>query len=149
MVDLLLANNVAAPSKSQEDCTYLKSSVQSWLQMAAIPQPASLFKNVEDTYVLWAQLLPVRCDFQREDGVITFCKGQAIEASFEGAAAHTCFVWDEYSPENPDDATPFYFAKHLSLRWQGIRQISRESTISNTSYYATVIYNHNPIVALA
>jgi hypothetical protein len=142
MVDLLQAQNLAAPSSSEEDCSYLKTSVQSWLRMATTPQPASRFANVEDTFVLWAQVLPVRCDFQRADGVITFCsyQGDAIVAR----SASACAVWDDNSPPTPEDATEDYFAQELSLRSEGIRQISRQ----NDTYTTSVIYNYNPSVAL-
>lgn len=115
--------------------------------MAATPQPASLFESVEDTYILWAQLLPVRCDFQRDDGVITFCNGQ--EESFAAAAPSSCMVWDDYSPETPDDATPDYFAEQLSLRSEGIRERRIKASAGNMpEFEATVIYNDNPSVAL-
>lgn len=152
MVDLLQANNVAAPTNSSEDCTYLKSSIQSWLKMAAVPQPASLLADTEDTYVLWAQLLPKRCSFQREDGVITFCEGRENEdedASLGETAADTCLVWDVYRPATPDDATPDYFAQQLSLRSEGIRRVFRGSNMGNmSSFQANVIYNYNPTVEL-
>jgi hypothetical protein len=153
MVDLLQANNLAAPSASEEDCAYLKSSVQSWLKVAAVPQPASLFENTEDTYVLWAQVLPVRCDFQRTDGVITFCDGQAEEDSLGSAVANTCLVWDDYGPSTPDAATSDYFAKQLSLRSEGIRRVHRELKVFDVAPYilsfdTTVVYNYNPTVAL-
>jgi hypothetical protein len=153
MVDLLQANNVAAPTWSDDDCAYLESSVQSWLQMAAVPQPASMFENTEDTYVLWAQLLPVRCDFQREDGVITFCDGQAVEDYLGSDIANTCVVWDEYSPSTADEATSDYFAQQLSLRSEGIRQVFRDTKVHDAAPYVlafeiTVVYNYNPTISL-
>ncbi len=148
MVDLLLAHNVAAPSSSEEDCSYLMTSVQSWLKMAAVPQPASLFENVEDTYVLWAQLLPVRCDFQQEDGVITFCDNQVGNGVLgQEVPGIPCSVWEDHRPANPEDATEDFFAEQLSLRYEGIRRIS-VSNESNIAFTTTVIYNHNPSVAL-
>lgn len=147
MVDLLQAHNLAAPSGSDEDCAYLRSSVESWVHMAAKAQPASLFE-VEDTYILWAQILPVRCDFQRDDGVITFCDDQA-EVSLHSATPGTCMVWDDHGPASPDDASPDYFAEQFSLRVEGIRKISQETVLRNLSRYETnVIYNDNPTVAL-
>lgn len=144
MVDLLQAQNLAAPSSSEEDCSYLKRSVQSWLRMATTPQPASRFANVEDTFVLWAQVLPVRCDFQREDGVITFCSDQGNAIIQEPRSSNACAVWDDNSPPTPEDATEDYFAQELSLRSEGIRQIS----LQNDTYSTSVIYNYNPSVAL-
>lgn len=140
---------MAAPSSSEGDCAYLKTAVQSWLKMAAVPQPASLFDNVEDTYILWAQLLPVRCDFQREDGVITFCSSQGENGLLTQAAPSTCVVWDEHSPATPQDATEDYFAEELSLRAEGIRRIYRTFLVNSMdTYTTTVIYNHNTTVAL-
>jgi len=89
-------------------------------------------------------MLPVRCDFQREDGVITFCAG-----SIATAVPGTCMVWDSYSPATPEDATPHYFAEQLALRSEGIREIYREATMGNLSNFETfVMYNDNPSVAL-
>lgn len=144
MVDLLQAQNLAAPSSSEEDCSYLKTSVQSWLRMATTPQPSSRFANVEDTFVLWAQILPVRCDFQREDGVITFCSSRGEADIPDLPSLSACTVWDDNSPATPEDATEVYFAEQLSLRSEGIRQISRQ----NDTYTTSVIYNYNPSVAL-
>ena len=144
MVDLLQAQNLAAPSSSEDDCSYLKTSVQSWLRMATTPQPQTRFANVEDTFVLWAQVLPVRCDFQREDGVITFCSSQEDADIQELPSSSACTVWDDNSPATPEDATEDYFAEQLSLRSEGIRQI----TLQDDGYTASVIYNYNPSVAL-
>ena len=144
MVDLLQAQNLAAPSPSEEDCSYLKTSVQSWLRMAITPQPAARFANVEDTFVLWAQVLPVRCDFQREDGVITFCSNRGDGDVQDLPSASACTVWDDNSPADPEDATEYYFAEQLSLRPEGIRQ----QTLQDDGYTTSVIYNFNPSVAL-
>ena len=150
LVDLLQAHNLAAPSNSEDDCAYLENSIQSWLRLAAVPQPESMFENVQDTYILWAQLLPVRCDFQRDDGVITFCEGQSDATSWESVAPATCEVWDDLAPLSAQEASPDYFAGALSLRWEGIRVVSNESLIdgSTEQYQANVLYNYNPSVSL-
>jgi hypothetical protein len=147
MVDLLQAHNVAAPTNSSDDCEYLKISVTSWLQMATVPQPSLFVGKMEDTYVLWAQLLPVRCAFQREDGVITSCEGQDLEIHWEDAEA--CAVWDDSRPPSPNDATASYFAEALNVRSEGIQRVDRHVSWSDTSTYDTrVIYNQNPSVSL-
>ena len=149
MVDLLLAHNVEAPTNSTDDCAYLQNVIYSWLQMASVPQPPSLLRNKEDTYVLWAQLLPVRCDFQRDDGVITFCSGQIFEDSWLGAIPETCEVWDDYRPSSSMDEMASHFSKALDIRPEGIRRIDRSFSQANQlNFRASVIYNENPSVSL-
>jgi hypothetical protein len=148
LVELLQVNNFAAGY----DCDYLKTAVNSWINMAVTPQPASLITSSEDTFVLWAQLLPYRsCKFQHEDGVITFCKGKE---SLLASAPGTCKVWDDYAPATADKATELYFADRLNLRLGVIRKIFKAGYGEGEKkraidYNVTVIFNENPTVALA
>ena len=167
LVGLLQANNLAAPTSSSADCEYLESSVKSWLSVAVVPQPASLLTSAEDTFVLWAQLLPVRCSFQNSDGVITFCDGNDFNSTSQEQA---CLVWDhgpdideanafcgeEVEVENClDDYVAGYFASDLNLRRGGIRSIRPQpglflpmSEIGEfADYEVTVVYNENPTIA--
>lgn len=149
MVDLLQAHNLAAPTNSSEDCSYLAASVRSWLNVAAVPQPPSMLQNTEDTYVLWAQLLPVRCEWQMDDGIITSCDNQKFGESLEGAAYGACAVWDEYSPPLEVDSMRKYFARSLNLRFEGLRRIDRGVSTGELAGFASrVLYNDNPTVSL-
>ena len=149
MVDLLLAHNLEAPTNSTDDCEYLENGIYAWLQMASVPQPPSLIRNHEDTYVLWAQVLPVRCNFQRDDGVITFCRGQIFEGSGEGTIPEICEVWDDYRPSSSVDEMASYFSKALNIRPEGIRRIDRGFSQANQlNFGASVVYNENPTVSL-
>jgi hypothetical protein len=143
LIELLQTNNFAA----EYDCDYLETAVNSWVNMAVKPQPPSLITTSEDTFVLWAQLLPSRCGFQREDGVITSCKGKE---SLLVSAPDTCRVWDAKAPASPDEATESYFARELNLRLGVIRIFFSEGYDGRRVHYnATVIFNQNPTVALA
>jgi hypothetical protein len=111
-VSLLQANNVAA--NSTDDCAYLKHAVVSWLLTVS---DVDVLNNWHHDYghelnVQWAQLLPVRCPWQRSDGVITACDENAhISDDFPA-----CGIWEATMPDDPADATPDYFAKKLNLR---------------------------------
>jgi hypothetical protein len=167
LVELLQANNLAAPA--QDDCDYLESAVKSWINVAVRPQPASLVSSHEDTFVLWAQLLPVRCDFQKPDGVITFCEGND---SLLNSDEEACIVWDAHAPDLSElNATCWgepssekcleedleeYFANALNIRVGGIRSIRPRAgylvpysdLAEFTDYDVTVVYNENPTVSL-
>lgn len=71
-VQLLQANNVA--SNTTDDCEYLFNAVQSWVYSAMTIQTNSkVIGDAGDIHLLWAQLLPVRCIWQRNNGVISAC----------------------------------------------------------------------------
>jgi hypothetical protein len=139
-VELLQANNIAALG----DCAYLESAISSWVNIAAVPQPASPLPKLQDTYVLWAQLLPIRCDFQRDDGVLTYCDGDPSRPN----GVYPCEVWDDYAPASPSEATVEYFAEVLYIRSDGVREIERNGTGKFPEYSVVVIYNENPTVSL-
>jgi hypothetical protein len=108
--------------------------------MAIIPQPRSYqaLNNCDDTFVLWAQVLPVRCDFQEgTNGVITMCT-----EGLRQAAPSTCEVWDTH--QNTTDPSPMYFASALDIRESGIDY----SQVEEQEYLVTAIFNENPTVAL-
>lgn len=167
LVELLQANNLAAPTT--DDCDFLESAVKSWMNVAVKPQPTSVLSSQEDTFVLWAQLLPVRCEFQDPNGVITFCEGND---SLLNSNEEACIVWDNFAPDFndlnstcwakpvPQDCVENYlegyFATELNLRVGGIRTIRPQAgydvpyaDLSKfTNFDVTVVYNENPTVAL-
>jgi len=99
-MDLLQANNLAANSNSTEDCGYLKNAVDSWLKSVANTQTSFIFESAhDDMFVIWAQLLPIRCDWQEgTQGVITSCIGGNFTSD---PTAEICTVWDDMAPDGP------------------------------------------------
>lgn len=162
---VLQANNALAQSK--EDCDYLKSAVESWLSIAMVPQPESFVQAHDDTFVLWAQVLPVRCDWQREDGIITYCDNSTL---FAQGHKEVCALWDDtlqwgsfsyeqmegWALEAKVDYVRSNLASERNLRMPAIQwkcQEGLESTPcgyeSESEFSVTVYYNNNPTVSLA
>lgn len=114
-VSLLQANNVA--SNASDDCQYLQVAVRSWLQGSAVEQTGfGVHGRRNPVFILWAQVLPVRCAWQTNggslpaDGVITRCAPSLVEHS------NACAFWNESMPPLPSEATPSYFANILGER---------------------------------
>jgi hypothetical protein len=140
-VRLLQANNLVANSTTE--CDYLHNAVESWIQgTSGEEHDYSLlgkWRNV-DSYVLWAQLLPIRCDWQREDGIITWCT-ECI-----GNMCETCSFWNR-TIVPPSEATPNYFANVLGVRvggivayqLQNVTAMFAQGSVSNQSYSVKVI----------
>lgn len=146
---LLEDNNLAAVA-GVSDCDYLQLAIESWLNMAIIPQPPDVLSDVETTFVLWAQILPVRCPFQDDDGVITSCAGRL--SNFRENYPKTCQIWDALAPASPEFANADYFASALNLRPSGIATYSNYAGGNFDAvdgFNVTVIYNNNPSIALA
>ncbi|KAL7581050.1 hypothetical protein ACA910_005853 [Epithemia clementina (nom. ined.)] len=140
MIDLLAANNVAANTTDQ--CDYLYNAVVSWLgsnTREASDQRKIMGAEISSP-VIWAQLLPVRCGWQRSDGVITDCSLYGMSNS-TGA----CVTW-AVGPTNPDDATRDYFADTLGLRVGELQEheSSQESdfqSVGNETMYSVKSIN--------
>ena len=163
LVELLQANNIAAPS--EEDCDFLQAAVDSFLKLAIVPQPASFVPSQEDAYVLWAQVLPKRCAWQRDDGVITSC---LEDSPLYNSDSSTCNIWNAtHSLLDSDDMLQFStddisaeFANELELRKGGIQMICRKGSgfspcgilerddMLFPNYNVTVFYNENPTISL-
>eukprot|EP00934_Nitzschia_sp_Nitz4_P008652 Nitzschia sp. Nitz4//scaffold11_size288233//230845//235511//NITZ4_000808-RA/size288233-snap-gene-0.61-mRNA-1//-1//CDS//3329534176//8642//frame0 len=151
LVHLLQAHNLAAPSDSLEDCAYLESAVKSWVRMAAAPQPNVMFSHSNATFVLLAQLLPSRCDFQRSDGVITACSGSDTDIAPEAACdlwADRPGGWYNETPDYFDDFVDLY-AHSQNLRPEAIVTKGVSTMLGSEFYETTVIFNENPTVALS
>lgn len=148
---LLEDNNLASITGDNDtDCDYLELAIESWLTMAIIPQPSYNRPDVESTFVLWAQVLPVRCPFQDENGVITSCDGRL--STLQESYPSTCQIWGELAPSSPEYATDAYFATTLNLRPGGINTFlgGSEGQIRELNgVNVTVIYNENVTVSLA
>ena len=70
------------------DCDYLEHAISSWLNMAVVHQLNN--KNYEP-YILYASVLPVRCPFQNQSGVITSCTGK--QSRFQKLYPQICDLW--------------------------------------------------------
>lgn len=154
---------------TDNECDYLKSVVDSWLNVAVVPQPTSFVPSQEDTFVLWAQLLPIRCDWQRDDGVITFCSDDSPLIESYG---HTCDNWMDlidlgmHSVEHIDTSScddisgpiKMELANELNIRPSGIKSTCLmgvemvpcyQDGMVPSNFNVTVFYNHNPTISLA
>jgi len=121
---LLQANNLA--SNTTEDCDYLYNAVEAWFKSSTVVRPNfnSGDEDEELIFVQWAQLLPVRCDWQREDGVITSCSSTGISPSNGNAA---CDYWSTI-PRMSYEATVAYLENTLDLKRGGLTEVEFEET---------------------
>lgn len=169
LVHLLQANNIHA-NATENECDFLKSVVDSWVNVAVVPQRTSFVPSQEDMFVLWARLLPKRCDWQRDDGVITFCSN---DSPLLESHRHICGNWLELidlgieldaeessSSDDPHGLIKMELARDLNIRPSGIRSACAAgveldpcfNVLDDTSaanFNVTVFYNHNPTISLA
>lgn len=150
---LLQGNNLV--SNSTEDCAYLFNAVQSWLYGSARIQTfyELIDDNGRDPHLLWAQLLPVRCVWQRNNGVITTCDTFRVSTTVDSI----CDYWDSIDDRVTTDPSKEYFADSLGTRPGGILDVSIKSvalTNFNNSetlseFYVRAFYNEAHPIALA
>jgi len=148
---LLQANNLA--SNTTDDCEYLESAINAWFKSSDVARPKLSYVDDEGgVYVQWAQVLPVRCDFQNSDGVITFCD----EFDAAGSDRVTCDFWaGPQQPELPIYATPEYFAAQLGVRVGGLNEIVFQETApadfgdgnATADFYVRIIFNEAHVIA--
>mmetsp|Transcript_29188 Transcript_29188/g.43400 ORF Transcript_29188/g.43400 Transcript_29188/m.43400 type:complete len:148 (-) Transcript_29188:1592-2035(-) len=110
LVDLPQGNNLNLKSNDTDTCDQLQLTIEGWLRGTLSVQYLS--DRASDAYVLWGQLLPVRCDFQREDGVFTACPENGREEFFTEAQLRLCNI----SGSALLEGTVEYLAEELSLR---------------------------------
>lgn len=145
LVDLLYRNNILA-AQSPEDCNYLKDFVESWLLTAESTQPESSLLTT-NTYLLWAEVWPKRCDIQGAHGQITLCN-MTVPDRMEA-----CDLWHEAAKKENlyVDNFPEYFADQLDIRIGGIRDIQRcyedPDDPSTCRYKVRVLFNNNFTIA--
>lgn len=133
-------------------CDFLEDTINAWLGLGANVQNRVPHYNVTQ-FVLWAQLLPKRCDFQRPDGVITVC--DESRNSFPNAS---CDIWN--GGLDPNDATPAYFANSLGIRVGGISDyaVAQSETLTialdgnfssypNETFSVRLLVNENHAIA--
>ena len=143
LFDLLHETNVEISSSSEEACFYLQQFIQTWLLTAESMQPDSkLLKN--NTYLLWARILPRRCPFQRPDGVITVCDDSSPTRELEA-----CALWpkNDTLPFDNFDNLPEFFAKTEDIRVGGIREIRLQEVApcaeGECEFETHVLFNDN------
>lgn len=140
---MLQAYNLAAPTNNSYDCDFLENAVGAWLKLGGVKSSTQFHDEYDDTpYLVWAQLLPSRCDWQETDGVITICDGSNSDLD-----SSTCNAWNESKPENVTSATTDYFADIFGLRVGGFQKI--EMTGTDENFYVKVIYNAGYAIALS
>jgi hypothetical protein len=134
MVNLLNENNILLAEPNETNCAFLEDTIYSFLGLSAmVPNQIKIYD--ESTYLLWAQLLPVRCAFQNNsNGVITQC---ANDSSVDPGV---CNVWSL----NPEDPTPQYFAHELGIRVGGITEYI--SIAPNTTFSVRAVLNENHVI---
>ena len=117
LVKLLAQNNVL--SNSTDDCDYLLNAVFSWVEATAQATTEYWINTQEGRYdtplLLWAQILPVRCSWQLQSGIITVCPDAFANAS-------QCQFWSKMGPLDPSVASREFFAEELGARVEGIQE---------------------------
>ena len=148
---MLQANNVEAPTNSADDCDYLLAAVQSWLQAAGVSHIGYDGSADQNSFILWAELLPVRCEWQG-DGVISSC---SVASMF--VPKSTCEFWDDHAPESSEQATVGHFADSVGRRKSEITEIVfRDDTGSvvlgngtQSDFYVRVFYDESNATSMA
>jgi len=146
LVELLQANNLQANTTA--DCDYLYAAVGAWLTGVATSfnqQKYLINEETAGTPVVWAQLLPVRCDWQRSDGVITDCDSYFIDDD------NACGVWN--GEADPDVASREFFADELGVRigalqeYYASEEADFESVGNATLFLVKSINDHSQSIA--
>ena len=151
MTKQLQATNLITPGSDNSTCTFLEKSVLSWLAGTS-GMKGTMGKRRTQTYVMYLQLLPVRCPFQGEDGVATayFCTDE-----FRSNASMTknerldelCKVWGTTSA----NTTITELADIASIRTGAIETYS-ESNINDASgatFSVTARFNESSSIHLS
>ena len=125
MVDALQSSNLVFPGSDTTNCTYLEESALAWLESMA-PQPnVRMEQHYIGDFLLYTQLLPVRCPFQEAtNGVITQEWPFGESWSLFGA-----------------NSTAQSVAHTLGLRTGVIQTISISKNVTGEMYSVTAIYN--------
>lgn len=144
LIDLLQQNNIEA---GMSECTFLESSVRAWLQIAGVEYQVGPNVGAFEVYVLWAQVLPIRCAFQEPYGVVTRCADDPY-----GNTTRSCNVWQNITG-NASTVSESFFANQLDVRVGGIREYQRDTIVpinmTNTAFSVRAFVNHNATVSRA
>jgi hypothetical protein len=154
--DLLQAYNLAANTTDDLDCAFLENAVTAWIRSTgSVPSSHRFTDEYDDTaFLVWGQLLPVRCDWQRDDGVITTCPTN--DNPEDDLPDRLCDVWDTSKPHDVDGASTQLFADEFDLRVGGFRHFVRNTTApadfgngtTDEHFYVDVIFNGGHYISL-
>lgn len=151
-----MSYNLAA--NSTNDCDFLQQAASSWLSSVAIIGDNYVktknYEPVEDVYVIWAQIRPVRCDWQRNDGVITNCD---LFAEQKPGLAVACNFWSSSARVSPDDVSQNDLADEIGIRTGEALDLKKSSwglsdfdgSNEETTFYVRSIFNESHAVSLA
>jgi hypothetical protein len=151
-----MAYNMAA--NATDDCEFLQQAVSSWLSSVAIVSDDYVkigdYKLVEDVYVLWAEIRPVRCDWQRNDGVITNC--DLFDVEMPGIAL-ACDFWNSSMRDSSNGVTNNYLANQIGIRTGAALDLEKstwsisafDGSIEENMFYVRSVFNECHSVSLA
>jgi len=146
-VGFLQATSELVTNNSDTSCAFLQDSFESWLAAAAVvlsPATEGTYYS-EGAYILWAQVLPVRCNFQSDDGVISSCD------KYTDVVVGACAIWNAA----PSNATPNFFADLLDIPVGAISEYTKSTTltwfngsqeVTNATFSVKVLVNQNQAV---
>ena len=152
-----MAYNLAA--NSTDDCAFLQQATMAWLSSFAIVSDnyvkTGSYEHMEDIYVLWAEVRPVRCDWQRSDGVITNC--DYLYAGEMPGLTVACDFWRSVTRDSPDDISDNFLAKQIGIRTGEALDLDKSSrslsgfdgSVEETTFYVRSVFNESHAVSLA
>ena len=150
MTKQLQATNLITPGSDANTCTFLEKSVLSWL--ASTSGMKQMGKLGSQTFVMYLELLPIRCPFQGEDGVVTsyFCTEDfRLKASMakNERLDELCKVWGgTNSSTNVTD-----LADIAGIRTGAIDTYSEENmnNVTGTVFSVTARFNESSSIHLS
>ena len=140
MTKYLHTYNTMLKNNDTESCEYLETAYQSWF---GTDRTVKLDRSIIDVnnQVLWAQILPPRCNFQDTNGVITFpeqpiCKSeQNIEL---------CNIWSKTMNKFSTQG----IASVLNMREGATVPISKYEVLDGTYFNTTVVFNEAHTISI-
>ena len=131
MTELLQKNNIALAGNNNSTCQLLQESAVDWLE-SMLPKTNKDNTLLHQNLLLWAQILPVRCQFQEAtNGVITSCP--------PNYTLPVCINWEGSS----SNSTPEYFAENLNLRVGSITTNSFVDNVGFETYNVTAMFSEH------
>jgi len=138
MVQFLQDTNlvVSEAQGNNTDCLYLRDTIISWLKDFNVV-PLSNSSN-PFVYVLWLQVLPIRCDFQvSNDGIVTsdLCLLDDFPLMNQN---QTCHIWS-----NSDGNTPnSQLANRANIYVSSITRSSATNNVNNVTFSIKAAFNN-------
>lgn len=123
----LQAVNERLPGKSLSECTFLEKSIDDWI-ISTYEKDRTNQKHP----IIWARLLPIRCDFQvPTNGIITTCN-----KNWTFLGENECKEWENLSV----DITKSELAESSGIR---VGNIHMENLTDSTNVYSVLAYTDN------